>query len=57
MKKQLIADQKSEIEFGKKLYLQQVKNKTVFDNEFDGVGIGNIVDDRMKKTHAQTTLL
>jgi len=57
MKKQLIAHQKGEIEFRKKLYLQQVENRTLLDNEFDGAGIEDILADRMKKTHDQMTLL
>ena len=50
MKKQLIENQKGEVEFRKKLYLQQIENKTVFDNEFDAAGIKNILKDRIKKT-------
>lgn len=57
MKKQLIENQKGEIEFRNKLYLQQVDNKTVFDDEFDAAGIENILKDRMKKTLDQMTLI
>lgn len=57
MKEQLIGNQKSEIEFRKKLHLQQVENKTVFDDEFDGSCIKNILKDRMEKTYQQMTLL
>jgi SAM-dependent methyltransferase len=54
---QLVTNQKGEIEFRKKLYLQQVVGQPIFDNEFDAAGIERILDERMKKTSAQATLL
>jgi SAM-dependent methyltransferase/uncharacterized protein YbaR (Trm112 family) len=57
MKKQLVENQKGEVDFRKKLYLQQVENKKVFDDEFDATGIENILKDRMKKTIDQITLI
>jgi SAM-dependent methyltransferase len=49
--------QKGEIEFRKKLYLQQVERRIVFNDEFDANGIKNILLERMEKTSAQMTLL
>ncbi len=57
MKRQLIAAQKGEIEFRKKLYWQQVESKTVFNSELDGTGVENVLNDRMKQTRDQMTLL
>jgi len=57
MKKQLSGSQKGEVEFRKKLYLQQVNNKAVFENEYDAAGIENILKDRMQKTFKQMALL
>lgn len=57
MKKQLIENQKGEVEFRKRLYLHQVENQTVFTNEFDANGIEDILRDRMKKTLYQMTQL
>jgi SAM-dependent methyltransferase/uncharacterized protein YbaR (Trm112 family) len=58
MKKQLVSSKKGEIEFRKKIYLQQVDKKAVFfNNEFDANGIENILEDRMKKTLIQMAIL
>jgi ubiquinone/menaquinone biosynthesis C-methylase UbiE/uncharacterized protein YbaR (Trm112 family) len=57
MKRQSVENQKGEIEFRKKLYLQQVDNQTVFDDEFDADGIEKILMNRMKKTFDQMTRL
>ena len=50
MKKQLITNQKGEIEFRKKLYQQQVEGKAIFTDEFDAAGIEKILKMRMDKT-------
>lgn len=57
MNRQHIDNQKGEIEFRKKLYLQQVERKMIFDDEFSANGIENILNERMKKTLNQMTLL
>lgn len=57
MKQQHINNQKGEIEFRKKLYLQQVERKMIFNDEFDAIGIENILNERMRKTLKQMTLL
>ncbi len=50
MKKQQLENQKGEIEFRKKLYLQQINNEKIFSNEFDSQGIEQILLDRMNHT-------
>ncbi len=57
MNRQHINNQKGEIEFRKKLYLQQVERKMIFDDEFHSDGIENILNERIKKTINQMTLL
>lgn len=57
MQRQLGESQKGEIEFRKKLYLQQVEGKTVFEDEFNAAGIEKILEDRMKRTLDQMTIL
>ena len=57
MNRQHINNLKGEIEFRKKLYLQQVERKMIFDDEYDANGIENILNERMKKTLNQMTLL
>ena len=43
MGRQQIENQKGEIEFRKKIYLQQVEGKMIFDDEFNANGIKNIL--------------
>ena len=50
MKKQLVTNQKGEIEFRQKLYEQQVEGKTVFADEFDGAAMEKILEERMDQT-------
>ena len=57
LNRQNINNQKAEIEFRKKIYLQQVEGKMIFDDEFNANGIANILNERMKKTFNQMTLL
>jgi len=57
MQRQPIESQRGEVEFRKKLYLQQVEGKRVLDDEFDATGIEKILQDRMKKTLDQMTAL
>src|SRR6267143_2814764 len=57
MTTQLVTNQKGEIEFRKKLYLQQVEGQRIFDDEFDSAAIENILKDRMSKTLAQMAQL
>ncbi len=57
MQKQLAENQKGEIDFRKKLYLQQVEGKTVFDDEFDAAGIQEVLRERMEKTLDRMTAL
>lgn len=57
MKRQMSYNQKGEIEFRKKLYSQQIENKTIFEDEFDAAGIEKILKVRMEKTLNQMTLL
>jgi SAM-dependent methyltransferase len=57
MKRQISDNQKGEIEFRKKLYSQQIENKTIFEDEFDAAGIEKILKVRMEKTRNQMTLL
>jgi SAM-dependent methyltransferase/uncharacterized protein YbaR (Trm112 family) len=49
--------QKGEIEFRKKLYLQQVEGEKIFTDEFDASGIEEILLDRMRTTLNQMTVL
>jgi len=53
MDRQTIDNQKGEIAFRKKLYLQQVQSKDVLDDEFDGDKIIEILMQRMQKTKEQ----
>jgi SAM-dependent methyltransferase len=55
--KQQLAHQKGEIDFRKKLYMQQVEGQVVFRDEFDATGIERILKDRMHKTLLQMTSL
>ena len=57
MDKQQLMNQKGEIEFRKKLYMQQVEGKKIFDDEFDAAGIETVLEDRMKKTFDQMSSL
>jgi SAM-dependent methyltransferase/uncharacterized protein YbaR (Trm112 family) len=57
MNVQDVANQKAEIEFRKKLYLQQVDGKGIFEDEFDSAGMEKILLERMNKTLAQMALL
>jgi SAM-dependent methyltransferase/uncharacterized protein YbaR (Trm112 family) len=50
LKKQLITNQKGEIEFRKKLYEQQVEGKAIFADEFDAAGMEKILEERMAET-------
>jgi SAM-dependent methyltransferase len=56
MRKQKIDNQKGEITFRRKLFLQQVEGKTLFGDEFDSIGIENILNARMQKTINQMFL-
>ena len=56
MKQQSLDNQKAEIEFRKKLVMQQVEGIRVFDTEFDARGIESLLDARMTKTLNQMTL-
>jgi len=57
MKKQLLENQKGEVEFRKKLYQQQVECKAIFHDEYDAAGIEKILADRMEKTHSDMAKL
>jgi len=57
MRKQHIKNQKGEIKFRKKLYLQQVERKMMFNDEFDAEGIKHILEERMEKTFSSMKLL
>jgi SAM-dependent methyltransferase/uncharacterized protein YbaR (Trm112 family) len=57
MNVQLVRHQKGEIEFRKKLYLQQVEGKTLLDDELDSATIEKILRDRMSRTLARITVL
>jgi SAM-dependent methyltransferase/uncharacterized protein YbaR (Trm112 family) len=50
---QSVENQRGEIEFRKKLYLQQVEGQRIFEDEFDSAGAETILRDRMDKTLAQ----
>ena len=56
-REQQLAHQKGEIEFRKKLYLQQVEGKPVLDDELDASQIEEVLEDRMKRTLDQMTRL
>lgn len=56
-RKQQLANQRGEIEFRKKLYLQQVGGNPVLDDELDASQIEEVLEDRMKKTLDQMTRL
>jgi ubiquinone/menaquinone biosynthesis C-methylase UbiE/uncharacterized protein YbaR (Trm112 family) len=53
MKKQLVKNQKGEIEFRKKLYMQQVEDNKFLEGELDSSDLEKILKDRMKKTYDQ----
>ncbi|MGA3092560.1 MAG: class I SAM-dependent methyltransferase [Terriglobales bacterium] len=57
MSAQSVKNQRGEIEFRKKLYLQQVEGQRIFDDEFDSAGAETILKDRMSKTLAQMVQL
>jgi SAM-dependent methyltransferase/uncharacterized protein YbaR (Trm112 family) len=57
MSTQLITNQKGEIEFRKKLYLQQVEGQRIFDDEFDSAAMENLLKERMAKTLSQMVQL
>jgi ubiquinone/menaquinone biosynthesis C-methylase UbiE/uncharacterized protein YbaR (Trm112 family) len=50
LKKQLVTNQKGEIEFRKKLYQQHVEGKAIFADEFDAASMEKILQERMDKT-------
>lgn len=54
---QLVSNQKAEIEFRKKLYLQQVDGKRLFEDEFDSASMERILQERMGKTFTQMSQL
>jgi SAM-dependent methyltransferase/uncharacterized protein YbaR (Trm112 family) len=54
---QSVENQKGEIEFRKKLYLQQVEGQKIFDDEFDSAGAETVLRNRMENTLAQMTQL
>jgi SAM-dependent methyltransferase/uncharacterized protein YbaR (Trm112 family) len=53
MTPQSVENQRGEIEFRKKLYLQQVEGQKIFDDEFDSAGAETVLKQRMDKTLAQ----
>jgi ubiquinone/menaquinone biosynthesis C-methylase UbiE/uncharacterized protein YbaR (Trm112 family) len=53
MNHQGTSNQKGEIEFRRKLYLQQVEQEKIFEDEFNAEGIENILSARMQKTLKQ----
>jgi SAM-dependent methyltransferase/uncharacterized protein YbaR (Trm112 family) len=55
--RQRVENQKGEIEFRRKLYLQEVEHKKLLDDEFDAADIERILEKRMEKTLDQMTLL
>jgi SAM-dependent methyltransferase/uncharacterized protein YbaR (Trm112 family) len=55
--RQHVENQKGEIEFRRKLYLQEVEREKVLDDEFDPSDIERILAERMKKTLDQMLLL
>ncbi|MCP4693357.1 MAG: class I SAM-dependent methyltransferase [Desulfobacterales bacterium] len=55
MEKQRIDNQKGEIEFRKKLCLQQVEGEMQFPDEFNSTGIEKILNERMQNTLEQMT--
>ena len=57
MKMQQTINQKGEIEFRKKLVLQQVEHQRIFSDEFDAAGIEKVLAGRMEKTLVQMTAL
>jgi SAM-dependent methyltransferase/uncharacterized protein YbaR (Trm112 family) len=57
LKKQHIDNQKGEIDFRKKLFMQQVEGRPQFDDEFDADGIIEVLGDRMRKTLERMTSL
>lgn len=57
MKKQLVANQKGEIEFRKKLYQQQVEGTAIFDDEFDAASTEKVLEERMDQTFHDLTQL
>jgi hypothetical protein len=57
MNRQSIKNRKGEIEFRRKLAEQQTEGKRQFDDEFDNVGIEKLLQERMRRTLEQMTLL
>jgi SAM-dependent methyltransferase/uncharacterized protein YbaR (Trm112 family) len=55
--RQRVENQKGEIEFRRKLYLQQIDHEKFFDDELDTPGIERILKERMQKTLDQMTRL
>jgi len=51
--RQHVENQRGEIEFRRKLYLQEVEREKVLDDEFDPSDIERILEERMKKTLRQ----
>lgn len=50
LKKQLVTNQKGEIEFRKKLYEQQVEGRAIFADEFGAADMERVLKQRMDKT-------
>ena len=57
LEKQSVANQKAEIEFRKKLVLQQIDGENFLKDEFDARSIEDILANRMQKTQKQMTML
>jgi ubiquinone/menaquinone biosynthesis C-methylase UbiE/uncharacterized protein YbaR (Trm112 family) len=57
MSPQSVENQRGEIEFRKKLYLQQVEGQRIFENEFDSEGAQTVLKHRMGKTLTQMVQL
>ncbi len=57
MDEQQLTNKRGEIDFRKKLYMQQVQGENIFQDEFDAGGIEKILKDRMEKTFSQISSL
>ena len=57
MSEQSVSNQKGEIEFRRKLYEQQVEGKQVFTDEYDRVGIEEVLEERMRAAAANVSEL
>jgi SAM-dependent methyltransferase/uncharacterized protein YbaR (Trm112 family) len=57
LKKQLVTNQKGEIEFRKRLYQQQVEGQAIFDDELDPARTEQVLAERMDKTFRDMTQL